>query len=307
MYTYPFVEGAGLDITPADVHSFLKTPSLVARRVAELVRGRFISDFLLRGRYNVEGGAIRYLVDDGVYAKDDPEAIQAGAEYPLTTADEGSPQVAESEKEGRDSEVYDESIKRLLMNPVDRSLTKMVNSMIRHVDAKNLAHIASEVTATYSAGGTWTSPEQIIEDVLLADADFDDDDLGLNASVVVLTPTQFAKVASHFIKADLAANGLDAVASGVIPNVLGRTWVTSKYVPFSDPFLLDPDALGGIGVEDLQSPDYVTADGTLGIEVKTQRLVGSDDRDGYRLRVRRVGMAAIIEPRAGVRITGTGL
>lgn len=34
MFTYPFVNGAGLDVTVDDVHRFLKSPQLVARRAA---------------------------------------------------------------------------------------------------------------------------------------------------------------------------------------------------------------------------------------------------------------------------------
>ena len=144
--------------------------------------------------------------------------------------------------------------------------------------------------------------------LIAKDAVFDVADVGLDANVVVLTPAQFAKVAAYFVKADMTANGItDALISGAIPNVLGKTWTTSKHVPFTDPLLLDASALGGIGLEDLGSPGYTRVSGTLGIESKVQRLVGADDRDGYRLRVRRVGVAAVVEPRAGLRITGTGL
>ena len=80
MYTYPYVNGAGQDLTSADVHHFLKTPALVARRVAELARGKFIADFLLRGRYDATGGGVAFIVDDSVESNDDPEVIAAGAE-----------------------------------------------------------------------------------------------------------------------------------------------------------------------------------------------------------------------------------
>lgn len=308
VYTYPFVTGAGQDVTVDAVHHFLKTPSLVAKRVAELAKQRFISDYLLQGRYNAEGGGIAYLVDDGLYSNDEPEVIAPGGEYPLTTASEGTPQSTPSEKDGQDSEVYDESIARLLMDPVNRVLGKMVNRMVKRVDGKNLSAIASLVTQTSAAGAAWTSADQIIEDVLLSDAKLDALDLGLSGDVVVLKPLQYAKVAKHFVKAEMVANGLSSVlASGVIPDVLGKTWTTSNAVPFTDPFLLDATQLGGIGTEDLRSPGYVKVNGSLGVETKVQRLVGSDDRDGYRVRVRRVGLAAVIEPRAGIRITGTGI
>ena len=59
-YTYPFVIGAGKDITAADVHAFLKSPTQVARRLADLAAQRFVADFLLKGRYSAEGGAVTW-------------------------------------------------------------------------------------------------------------------------------------------------------------------------------------------------------------------------------------------------------
>ena len=303
-YTYPYVNGAGQDVTAADVHAFLKSPTMVARRVAELARQRFVSDFLLKGRYPAEGGAISWVVDDSLFSDDDPQVVAPGAEYPVTTAGEGRPDTARTEKEGQDTEITDEAIKRLLLDPVNRALAKMVNRTIRRVDSKALAIIASEVTQTH-AGTAWVSGEGIVTDVLTADAKLDALDLGLSGDAVLLKPLQFAKVAGFFMKADMLAGGITgAVASGVIPNVLGKTWVTSNNVPFNDPLLVDSEQLGGIATENLGSPGYTAVPGTVGLETKVMRI---DDRDAYRPRVRRVGVAAVIEPRAGIRITGTSL
>lgn len=305
MYTYPYVNGAGKDLTEGDVHAFLKAPALVARRVAELARGRFIADFLLRGRYDAAGGGVSFIVDDGIESNDDPEVIAPGAEYPLTTASEGKPETVPSEKEGQDTKITDEAISRLLMDPVNRALTKMVNRTIRRVDSKAMAIIASKITATRAASAAWTTGEIIVADVLSADAQIDSLDLGFDANTVVLKPMQFAKIAAFFIKSDMVARGLsDVVASGVIPNVLGKSWVTSNNFVGNDPLLVDADVLGGIGVERITSPGYTRVPDVLGLEVK---VIRDDERDAYRPRVRRVGLAAVVEPRAGLRITGTGL
>lgn len=304
-YSYPYVNGAGQDLTADDVHNFLKRPNLVARRVAELVRSRFIADFLLRGRYDATGGGVSFLVDDSIYSDDDAEVIAPGGEYPLTKAGEGEPDFAPTEKEGQDTLITDEAISRLLMDPVNRSLRKMVNRMIRRVDTKAMAVIGSEVTQTLAASGAWTSGEQIVEDILVADATLDDLDLGISADLVVLKPQQFAKVAAHFIKVDMIANGLSNVlASGVIPGVMGKTWVTSNNVPGNDPLVVDGELLGGIGSERVASPGYTRVPDALGIETK---VIRDDERDQYRPRVRRVGTAVVVEPRAALRITGTGL
>ena len=305
MYTYPYVKGAGQDLTEADVHRFLKTPTLVARRINELARGKFIADFLLRGRYDATGGGVSFIVDDGIESKDDPEVVAPGGEYPLTTAGEGTPETVPSEKEGQDSKITDEAISRLLMDPVDRALTKMVNRTIRRVDSKAMAIIASKVTATRAASAPWTTGEIIVTDILSASAEIESLDLGFDPNVVALSQAQYAKVVGFFMKADMLANGLsDSIARGVIPGVLGKDWVTSNNVVGNDPLLVDAGVLGGIGVEKIASTGYSRPGDGRGLEVK---VIRDDDRDAYRPRVRRVGLAAVVEPRAGIRITGTGL
>ena len=305
MYTYPYVNGAGLDVTAADVHAFLKAPTLVAKRVAELAAQRFIADFLLQGRYDATGGGVAYTIDESLYSDDDAEVIAPGGEYPLTKASEGAPEFAQVEKEGQDTLITDEAIARLLLDPVERSLTKMTNRMIKRVDSRIMSVIASEVTQTTAAGAAWTDGGQIVEDVLTADAKLDAHDLGLVGNVVVLKPLQFAKVASFFIKTDMLANGLsDAVAKGVIPSVLGKAWVTSNNVTSNDPMLVDATQLGGIGTEKIASPGYTRVPNVLGGEVK---VIRDEERDQYRPRVRRIGTAVVIEPRAAIKITGTSL
>ncbi|PZE23916.1 hypothetical protein DEI86_13535 [Curtobacterium sp. MCBD17_028] len=94
----------------------------------------------------------------------------------------------------------------------------------------------------------------------------------------------------------------NTVETGVIPNYLGLTWTTSRYVPFTDPFLVDRNQLGGMADEDLGSPGYSRA--ASGIETKTIR---AESRDAYDLRARRVTVPVVRDIRAGLRITGTGL
>ncbi|TKV62290.1 hypothetical protein FDO65_10080 [Nakamurella flava] len=124
----------------------------------------------------------------------------------------------------------------------------------------------------------------------------------------MLTPVQYAKVVAALIKDGLlpreAANPV--LSSGVIPDVLGLSWTRSAHSPTVNPLLVDREQLGGMADEDLQSPGYTSA-GPTGIEAKVSRLQGSDDRDGYRIRVRRVTVPVVVEPNAGIQITGTGV
>lgn len=319
-YTYPVgpvkVTQQG---TATEVHQFLKTPSLIARRIAELTAGRYIADYLLPGRYVAQGGAILFENgDEVIFANDDAEAVGPGGEYAITTFEGGTISTARTQKFGRDAFVTDEAITRMLFNPADRAFQKLANSSIRSVDRAALGVIASRVTDTYEASGSWrptaATPEaalaafyHITADILLAKATKEEELEGFDYSfdTVVLKPTQLAIVRQGFMQSgqlsrDAAAN---AAITGVIPDVMGLNWATSPNVPFPDPLFLDRDLLGGMANENIQSPGYARR-GDTGVEAKTIR---DEERDRYRLRTRRTTVPVVLDGKAGFRITGTGL
>ncbi|MEE6295192.1 hypothetical protein [Georgenia wangjunii] len=303
-YTYPAPPPTvGSDLTTVEVHHLLRTPTLIRRRLTDILRNRFIADYLLAGRFRAVGGAILYETGETIYPADAPEAIAPGGEYPRTVLTSGELAAAKTVKWGQDTPVTDEAIARLLLQPVNRGLRKVANGMIRHVDGVALGVIGSKVTQTYAAAA-WADAGAIIDGVLgaKAKAEEDNEDDEFDYNTVVLKPTQFAKVAGRLIKSDLVPReSQNAVLTGVIPDYLGITWTTSGRVPFTDPLLVDRDELGGMADENLGSPGYASLDG---VEVKSIR---EEKTDEYLLRGRRVTVPVVLEPRAGIRITGTGV
>lgn len=305
-YTYP-PAGPTLstDLTAAQVHYLLKSPGLIARRVRDLSLYRFIADFLLTGRYVAVGGAILYPNGESLFANDDPEAVGPLGEYPLTTVDAGTLALAKTVKWGRDVEISDESISRMLVDPLNRALTKLVNTNVRYVDSIALGVIASKITATRAAGAAWTTGNQIIADVLATKAQTEELEDGFDLDTVVLRPMQYAKVMAALIAQNLLPRESGAViTTGDFPNVLGMTWTTSTHSPVTDPLLLDRTQLGGMADENIQSPGYSRGADGVGVEVKSIR---KEEVDGYRVRARRVTVPVVVEPNAGIRITGTGI
>lgn len=320
-YTYPLPALEG-DLTPEQIHMLLSNPQLIAKRVADLANEKFIADWLLAGRYSATGsGAILY--DEGgdqIYPADSPEAIAAGAEFPLTVMEEGELTAARTVKWGLDSEIYDESIARRRMDPVNRMLKAIVNSVIRQVDSVALAVIMSKITRSYASAITWTSAENIVRSVLLAKAEADKPiaNTAYNFDTVLVTPIDWATVMGYLLTSGfLPRENNNLILQGQLPvNVLGLTWVTSPNIPDAQarPMLVDRDALGGMADEDIQSPGYARAaavsadDGrnlAIGIDTKVMRLVGEDDRDGYRARGRRITVPVITDPNAAMFIDGT--
>lgn len=312
-YTYPAPPAVvGTDLTTVEIHHLLKTPTLIRKRLADLLKQKFIADFLLTGRFVAQGGAILYETGEEIFPADSPEAVAAGGNYPRTVLTAGELAAAKVVKWGQDTPVTDEAIARLNIEAVNRALRKLANGNIKQVDSVALAVIASKVTQVISVTtgtngvntGAWSTDDAIIEGVLAVKAKAEELNVGegFDYDTVALKPTQFAKVAGKLLTGGLVPREQqNAILTGVIPDYLGLTWTTSTFVPFTDPVLVDRARLGGMADEDLRSPGYAALDG---LETKSIR---KDETDEYLLRARRVTVPVVLEPNAAVVVDDTGL
>ena len=314
-YTYPPAPATvGTDMTTIEVHHLLKNPNLLRRQLETLLAQKFIADYLLTGRFQAVGGSILYETGEEIFPADASEAIAPGGGYPRTALTSGELAAAKTVKWGQDVPVTDEAIARLAMSPVQKALKVLANGIIRDVDGVALAVIASKVTQTISVTnegthhvdtGAWSTDDAIIEGILAVKAKAEELNVGFSFdySTVALKPTQFAKVAGKLLTGGLVPREQqNAILSGIIPDYMGLTWVTSTHVPFSDPILVDRDLLGGMADEKLGGPGYATGQG--GVEAKAIR---QDATDSYDIRGRRVTVPVVLEPKAAVIIDSTGL
>ncbi|MHA7145448.1 phage major capsid protein [Arthrobacter sp. TmT3-37] len=312
MYQYPTRAVQVTGPSTAEIHTMMKTPSVIARRLRTLLDQKYIADRLLQGRFIAVGGAILYETGEPIFTEDEPEAVAPGAGYPQTKMTGGELATARTSKWGQDSPVFDEAIARLGINPVDRAFTKLVNQSVKFVDSAALGVIASKVTRQFNVSaaggpGAWVGDgagDKIVEGTLLAVASVTGLDEGYNPDVVVLKPTQWAKAVARLNAAGLLPREAgNPLVSGVWPQALGLTWMTSNHTPVADPMILDTEQLGGMADEDLGGPGYVKTGG-VGVETKSIR---NDDNDSYMLRARRTTVPVVLEGNAGVTITGTEL
>lgn len=303
-YTYP-APAPTLAADVVSIHRFLKNPTLIARRLRTLLEQRYVSDALLKGRFVAQGGAIMYESGESIFSGENPRAVAPGGEYPLVSLGAGPASIAKTTKWGQDTEVYDEAIARLNRNPVDRGLTKLANQNVKYVDSVTMSALTSAVTATANLGAALASAtaEQIVTAFLTARANIVALNEGYNPDTVVMDDISHAIVMSKFIAAGYMPRE-DAgtpLMTGDFPRLFGLTWLATPNGIASTALIADTEQLGGMADEDLQSPGYVRTEG-VGVEVKTNRLDGSDDRDGYRLRARRVTVPVILEPAAARKI-----
>lgn len=302
-YTYPVAHPTGT-LTPEQLHLFLSNPRLIARRVADITKMRFIADYLLQARLDATGGGIFYETGEPVFAADDPEAISPLGEYPLVVLDDGTVVSAKTDKWGLDTMVSDEKIARQGRVYVDRGVLRVANTVVRFVDSVSMAVIQSKVSSTF-ASDTWDSAGAAVEAILSIQGERADLGLGLELDTVVLRPTQYAKVIRLLIddKALPRESGQTAIQGNLPVDALGVTWATTPHFQGANPLLVDRDNLGGMADEKLGGPGYASA-GDFGVETKSIR---DDDAEGYKLRGRRVTVPVVLEPLAGVQLTGTGL
>ena len=301
-YTYPVARPSGT-LSTEQIHLLLRNPLLIAKRVSTLTDQRFISDYLLAGRYSAEGGGIFYETGEEIFSSDATQSVAPGGEYPKTVLTEGGMASAKTDKRGLETDITDERIKRGALGAVDRALTKIVNGLIRDVDGIAMSVIASKVTDTY-ASGAWTSIDNVVKSLAAAKANREELALGLDLDTIALSGAQWAKVMGLFASAGvLPREDGNPIVSGQFPtNLLGYTWVTSPHIIGSNPLLIDREQLGGMADEDLGSPDY-TRSGDFNVETYSKR----NQTDSYTVRARRVVVPVVLEPRAGLHITGTSL
>lgn len=308
-YTYPAPPAKVTGGDTLEIHHLLQSPTLIARRLRSLLENRFIADTLLTGRFEAHGGAVLYETGESIFNEDDPEAIAPGGAYPLTEAKAGELAAARVDKWGRDTPITDEAIKRLGINPVDRALTKLVNTTVRFVDSAALGVIASKVTNTYdttgaSAPGAWTTAKGLIGGVLQAMATVDSLDEGYALDTIVLRDAQWATAMSVLVEAGmLPREAGNPLLTGDWPETLGLRWLKSNHTPTADPLLVDSTQLGGMADEKQLSPGYASAGG-IGVETK---VIREEKVDRYLARARRVTVPVVLEPAGAVRVVNTGL
>ena len=306
MTVYPDVK-RDKTLTAEEVHEFLRSPAFVARRMQEMTDLSFVTDYLLRGSADATGtGAIAVEEDGPLFVGASPEVIAPGAEYPLISASDVGGALIALRKKGFDSEITDEKIARTPGDTLRKLLAKMANTMVADFDSVALAVVASKVTGTYAASGTWDDGGRIIDDILMADATEDEKERGYSYNAVVLRPTDYAKVVANLIKSNMMPreSGNPLLANGARSfDFMGKRIIKSVRTPFTDPLLIDTTNLGGIATENIGSPGYARTQG--GIEVKTWRPAARDDNDSWRVRNRRVAVPYVTGPGAAVRITGT--
>ncbi len=301
MKTYPFTPSQLSAASSTELLAFIKSPTLVARRLGEILSAQqFIGNFLLQGRYQVQGGAIAVPSNEKIRTERSAETVAPGAEYKLTPMSQGEYELYTALKEGIATEITDEEIGRSLQQPVDDAMLFLQTELVFAANEVAVGVIQSSVTQTL-VGAPWTNGKQILKDALRAQAAVRKLKLGYSIDTVVLNGEQYAEVLPELI--DVLPDNDNTAVTGNFPTIAGITWVSADDDDFTDPMFVDRRRLGGIARETIPSPEYRDVGNDTGVQIAPIR---EPKADKTRLQARNPHVPVVTNPLAGLRVTGTG-
>ena len=301
MSVYPYTQSQLAEASAADLLAFIKSPTLLARRMGEILTAQqFIGNFLLSGRYTLQGGAIAVPVNEKIRTDRKAETVAPGGEYKLTPLSEEQYEIYTSEKRGIATEVTDEEVGRSLRQPIDDAMLFLQTELVFDANEIALGVIDSAVTQTLAASGAWTDGKTIFRDALRAKQTVRKLKLGYDIDTVVLPGTLYAEVLPELL--DVLPADDDTAKTGGFPTISGITWVSDDGDDLSDPLFVDRRRLGGVAREKIPSPEYRPVGSDTGVEVASFR----EHSDKTRIQARNPHVPVVANPLAAIHLTGTG-
>lgn len=287
------------------VSRFLQSPAAIHRRLRDYKDLRFVADQVLTGRYRSQGGAVLYEMSEPFVSDRTVEAVSAGSEYPYANLPTGTAAVAAISKWGQKVLLTDEEVERNAYGAaaVDRSMRKVVNSIIKQVDSVAMSAAASAITQTAAAAVSWetVATAKPLTDILLAKSVILGLNLGYNPDTLIVSDKAYVYLMVNDAVAQLRKREAsdNPVYTGNIETVAGLTVLVTPNLPVATTaIVVDSTQLGGMADETDGAPGYAISD--LAVQVKSIRL---DGQDAWDLQGRRKTVPFVMEPGAGYRIT----
>jgi len=287
------------------ISRFLQNPAFIQRRLRDYKDLRFVSDQILTQRFRSQGGAVLYEQSEPFVSDRTVEAVNPGAEYPMANLPTGTAAVAAIVKWGQKVRLTDEEILRNQYGgaALDRSLQKVVNSIIKQVDAVAMSAVQSGLADTATAG-SWdnatVASRKPLEDILVAIQTIEDRNLGYKPDTLVVSTKAYTYLMLNDAIAQLRKRETsdNPVYTGMIETIANLRVVKTPALT-TTALVVDSAALGGMADETAGAPGYAVAD--LAVEVKAIRL---ESNDAWDLQGRRKTVPVVQETGAGQEITG---
>lgn len=288
------------------VSRFLASPTAISRRLRDFKDLRFVSDQILTGRYRSSGGAVLFEQSEPFVSDRTPEAVSPGSEYPFGNLPTGTAAIAAIQKWGQKARLTEEEILRNVNggDATDKALRKVVNTVIKQVDAITIAAVASAVTQTQAVTAAWSaaSGTNFLRDIQLAKAQIAALNLGYKADSILVGDMGYAYLTSDLVvQTAMRRETTDnPIYTGEVQRVAGLNILVSPNLPAAGAWVFDSTQLGGMADETSAMPGYAVSD--MAVQIKAIQL---DEVDGWDLQGRRKTVPVVQEPGAAVKILTT--
>lgn len=296
----------------AKAAALLSNPLLVARRMFDVTKQRFIADQIFGGRAHAPTGTVAYEMDEPVFPEEPSRPVAPGAVIPTIMMQTGEPVSSAIGKSALGTSITVEAVRSLAFNPVDRALRTLGNGLIRDFDLKGMAQIDAVKTKIPTVVGTdWTglTDTKPIRQIMQACEAISELGMGYLADTIVLDSARYIELMSNEKMLTTLAKYLDGeVAVGTGPTILTpsgdlKILKTPAGVKM-DVMVLDSGAFGFVASTGQDNTD------TYGVVVDVKYYGQSEvspagQSEAFHVTVKRDRKAFAQNPKAAVMITGT--
>jgi hypothetical protein len=144
----------GFRITVADL---IGNPLWIPTKLKERMENMFISEALLRNGGANSNGLVGYSQGDPTFLIGDVEDVAEFGEIPVSSGQQGAPQIAVATKRGLGVRVSREMRDENNVRAVTTQMTQLVNTFIRADDRVAKALLQSAAVPTLAAGALWNT------------------------------------------------------------------------------------------------------------------------------------------------------
>lgn len=296
------------------VNSLLKSPTLIPRRILDMMDQMFLVDSVLRTGQDAPSGALLFYQSTPLFSNDDPAVLEEYGEIPVTTGSLGTPLVARVVRRALGLRVSKTMRDRNQVDVVNTQISQVQNTMVRAWEdaffSALLANAQVQVLVTDNAwGGDGSHIRQdvngaryLVQNVGADGSPLNKQKFGYKADTLIIsteTETDFLdsdEVTKPYI-GNIADENLQY--TGKLPNKfltldVMTSWRLAAYAP-SCAIVLQRNVIGGIADERplAATPMYGEGNGPNG-----------GPRESWRTDTTRASAIYLDQPLAAVVIAG---
>ncbi len=293
------------------VAQFLKDPTLIRDAINDLTPDLFITESLFAGPVSAPGGAVKYRENVDKYVLEAADitdnsadfAIDEGSRFHQVYQEEPNEVIARTRKYGVEGWVTFEEESRNDLPVMQRLTKRITNTMAKYFDKAALNRLATDANIfDDAAADNWydTASLTILDDIMAAVDRVEDEDIAgtvYNANTLVISKKTYNALRRNKALQELwevqsgraATDTQDLRFGGAINRLGGVDVLTTRWMRDDMAFVLERGGIGTIADE---------------VPLTVKPVERDEGREISIVRVKRLSVAVVTDPKAIVRISG---